>query len=427
MISYIRGYYTILANGIGIEKFLNYLIRNNIKVYNVKRLGDTKIQFNVSREDFKEFKKIYKGSSFDVKVKQKVGLPFIMITIYKNKMMWIGAIISLFILMATSQFVTDVHIQVPEGIKIDELREELYSIGLKPGINKKDIDRKNIRDEIMIKFNDIAYISINVKGTNVFVTVTKKAETLESKEDSNFCNVIATKNGIIEEVIARSGTTVVKEGDIVKAGDVLVTGANTKSPPEIWASTFYEVVESDTYNDSVKEKTGKKKNVFTLKFYDEEFTIRRNIGFNNYIIENNEYEFSFGNYTFPLKVEVSTFYESIDTSVEKDKEKLKVDLKEKAMNELNYIIPPSARYRDVKDAYKVDKDMLKYTLTVQTSENIADIYPLTKAEAEKLILEQNQNEEEIIPSNPEKRPTDDIRNEFDDKIKEDTNEETNDQ
>lgn len=424
MISYIRGYYTITADGICIERFLNHLIRHNVKVYEVKRISETKLEFCVSREDYSYFKKVYRSSDFKIKIKQKVGLPFVMLRIYKNKVMLASSIISLGLLMGASQFVTDVHIQVPEGIKIDEVRNALYEVGLKPGTYKKEIDRKNIRDEIMIKFNDIAYVSINVKGTNVFVTITKKDETLESKENSNFCNIIATKNGIIEEVIARSGKAVVKEGDIVKKGDILVKGADTKSPPEIWASTFYEVVESESYSDSIKEKTGDKKNVYTIKFYDKEYTIRRNIKFKDYIIENKEYELSFGNYTFPVKIEVSSFFEAKEKKIEKDKEKLKVSLKEKALNELNYIIPPSARYKDLKDGYKVDKDMLKYTITVQTSEDIASVYPLTKLEAEKMLIDEKQNlqEGEVLPNNPQKRPSNDIRNEFEDTLNEESKE-----
>lgn len=426
MISYMRGYYTIVVDGIGIENFLNYLIRNNVRVYNVKRIDSSKIEFCITKDYYKLFKKVYRGSTFNVKVKKKTGLPFLVFRIYKNKVMWIGAIISLFILMSTSQFVTDIYIQVPEGIKKEEIRKELYNIGLKPGAYKKSIDRKNIRDEIMIKFDDVAYVSINVKGTNVFVTITKKAETLESNENSNYCNVIATKNGIIESIIARSGKAVVKEGDIVKKGDVLVTGADTKSPPEIWASTFYEVVESDTYEESIKEKTGKSKNVYTIKFYDKEYTIRRKIDYKNYIIENKEYKLSFNNYTFPVKLNVSTFFETKEKKITKDKEVLKKNLKRKALNELNYIIPPSARYKDVNDNYKVDKDMLKYMVTVQTSENIAQIYPLSKNEAKDIILEENKKQtEEAIPSNPEKRPINDIRNDFEDEIKNNENKEEN--
>ena len=266
----------------------------------------------------------------------------------------------------------------------------------------------------MLKFNDVAYLSINVKGTNIFVTVTKKAETLKSVEQSNYCNIIAKKDGIIEKVIARSGNSVVQKGDIVRKGDVLINGSNNKSIPEVWATTFYEASKSASYEEVVKEKTGNKKNVYTLSFYDNKYTIRRNIKYNDYVIENQEYKLSLGNYTFPLKLKVSTFYETEDKKIEKDKEQVKKELKEKTLKELDYIIPASARIVDSKHDYKVNKNMLEYTITVQTSENIANVYSLSKAEAENMIREQNTHKEgeEVVPSNPEKRPINDIRNEF---------------
>ncbi|MBQ6631939.1 MAG: sporulation protein YqfD, partial [Romboutsia sp.] len=143
-------------------------------------------------------------------------------------------------------------------------------------------------------------------------------------------------------------------------------------------------------------------------------TIRKSIKYNNYIIENNEYKLSLGNYTFPLKIKVSTFYETKDKKVEKDKEQVKKELKDKTLKELDYTIPASARIVDSKHNYNVNKNMLEYTITVQTSENIANIYSLSKAEAENMIREQNKPKEgeEVQPSNPEKRPINDIRNEF---------------
>ena len=280
----------------------------------------------------------------------------------------------------------------------------------------------------MLKFNDVAYLSINVKGTNIFVTVTKKAETLKSVEQSNYCNIIAKKDGIIEKVIARSGNSVVQKGDIVRKGDVLINGSNNKSIPEVWATTFYEASKSASYEEVVKEKTGNKKNVYTLSFYDNKYTIRRNIKYNDYVIENEEYKLSLGNYTFPLKLKVSTFYETKDKKIEKDKEQVKKELKEKTLKELDYIIPASARIVDSKHDYKVNKNMLEYTITVQTSENIANVYSLSKAEAENMIREQNTHKEgeEVVPSNPEKRPINDIRNEFENtNNKEDDNKDQN--
>ncbi|WP_195251668.1 sporulation protein YqfD [Romboutsia sp. 1001713B170207_170306_H8] len=415
MISYIRGYYVVTVEGVGTERFLNYLIRNNINVYNVNRISNTKIQFCVDRKDISDFKKAYRGSNFQIKVKQKTGIPFVLKRIYKYKGMWICAIISLTILMTTSQFVTDIYIDCPEGIKQEEVRTELYKLGLKPGIYKKNIDRKKIRDSIMVTFEDVAYISLNVKGTNVFVTITKKAETLSSKEESNYCNIIAEKNGIIEKVIPRSGNSVVAEGDIVQSGDLLVSGSNTKSLPEVWATTFYEVKKSASYIENKKEKTGKSKNVYTISFYDKIFNIRKNIKYKDYIIENKELKLKIGNYTFPIKIKVSTFYEVEITKIEKDENELKKELKEQALKELDYIIPASAKYTDVKDKYKINKNVLEYIVTVYTSENIAKVYPLSKSEAEQLIIDENKSKEEsgeVVPSDPSRRLINDIRNEI---------------
>ena len=428
MISYIRGYYTITVEGISVERFLNHLIRNGIKVYNVNKINSTKIEFNVDREDIKSFKNVYRGSNFQVKIKQSTGLPFILKRVYKNKGMWIFGVISLFLLIMTSQFVTDIYIQVPEGIKKEEIRKELYKAGLKPGVYKKNIDRKELRDYIMLKFEDVAYLSINVRGTNIFVTVTKKAETLKSVDKSNYCNIIANKDGIIEKIIARSGNSIVKKGDIVRKGDVLINGSNNKSIPEVWATTFYELSKSANYEEVVKEKTGNEKNVYTISFYDNKYTIRKNIKYKDYTIENKEYKISLGNYTFPLQLKVSTFYETKDKKIEKDKDELKKNLKEKALKELDYKIPASARIVESKHDYKVNNNMLQYTITVTTSENIADVYSLSKAEAENMIKNQNipKEGEEIVPSNPQKRPINDIRNQFEDtNKKEDSNNDKN--
>ena len=273
VISFIRGYYTVIVEGLGTESFLNYLIRNKIYVYNVNRIEKTKIQFDIDRNNFKKLKKIYRNNKFDIKIKKQTGIPFIARRIYTYRGMVICAIISLIILMSTSQFVTDVYITAPEGIDKQALKKELYIQGVKPGVYKKSIDRKIVRENIMLKFNQIAYVSINVKGTNIFVNITKKDESQNADENSYYCNIIAEKDGIIEKVVPRSGEAIVDEGDIVKKGDVLINGANTSALPEVWATTFYEAKKTSNYIDVKNQRTSNKKNVYTISFYDKKFKI----------------------------------------------------------------------------------------------------------------------------------------------------------
>ena len=425
MISYIRGYYVITVEGVSVERFLNHLMRNGIKVYNVKKISSTKIEFNLDREDIKAFKNVYRGSNFQVKIKQSTGLPFILKRIYKNKGMWICGVISLFLLIMTSQFVTDIYIDCPEGIDKKVLRQELEECGLKPGVYKKTINRKIIRDHIMQEIDEVAYLSINVKGTNVFVTITKKDDENTQTAKSNYCNIIASKNGIIEKVIARSGEAVVSVGDIVKKGDLLIQGANTSSMPEVWATTFYESVQKKSYIETKNKKTGKSKEAYTLTFYGKEYKLIRNIKYKDYIIENKTKEIRLGNYTFPLKIVVSTFFEVEKEEVEVNRDKLKESLKQKALKDLYYMMPASAKMEDVNYQHKVSKNMLEYIVTVQASEDISKVYSLNKQEINKILEENSKSEDgEPVPSNPQKRPIDDIKNKYEQNNKKDDTKDT---
>ena len=385
MINYIKGYYVLVVEGIDTEKYLNFICKNRVPIYNVKRIDKTKVEFSVSRSDLKKIKNMYRGNKFEVKIKQKTGIPFLARRIYKYKTMVFSAIVSLLLLLSTTQFVTDIYIDCPEGIDKKVLKAELEECGLKPGVFKKTIDRKIIRDHIMQEIDEVAYLSINVKGTNVFVTVTKKDDESTKVANSNYCNIIASKNGIIEKVIARSGEAVVQVGDIVKKGDLLIQGANTTSMPEVWATTFY----------------------------DKEFEINRNIKYKDYIIENKTKDIKLGNYTFPIKIVVSTFYEVQKKQVEVDSNKLKEELKQKALKDLYYMMPASAKMGDVNYQHKVSKNMLEYIVTVQASEDISKVYSLSKQEINQILQENSKSEDgEPVPSNPTKRPINDIKNEF---------------
>ena len=43
-------------------------------------------------------------------------------------------------------------------------------------------------------------------------------------DEEEYCNVVANKEGIILKVNARNGTPLVKEGDVVKQGDIVIGG-----------------------------------------------------------------------------------------------------------------------------------------------------------------------------------------------------------
>ena len=177
--------------------------------------------------------------------------------------------------------------------------------------------------------------------------------------------------------------------------------------------------------ETKNKKTGKSKEAYTLTFYGKEYKLIRNIKYKDYIIENKTKEIKLGNYTFPLKIVVSTFFEVEKEEVEVNKDKLKESLKQKALKDLYYMMPASAKIEDVNYQHKVSKNMLEYIVTVQASEDISKVYSLNQQEINKILEENSKSEDgESVPSNPQKRPIDDIKNKYEQNNKKDDTKDT---
>ena len=111
--------------------------------------------------------------------------------------------------------------------------------------------------------------------------------------------------------------------------------------------------------------------------------------------------------------------------VEVESNKLKEELKQKALKDLYYMMPASAKMGDVNYQHKVSKNMLEYIVTVQASEDISKVYSLNKQEINKILEENSKSEDgEPVPSNPQKRPIDDIKNKYEQNNKKDDTKDT---
>ena len=95
---------------------------------------------------------------------------------------------------------------------------------LKLGSFKNTVDTKKIINNMRLKRNDLAWIGINIEGTNATVKVVEADKKPEIVNEEDYCNIVATKEGIIVKVNALNGTPLVKEGDTIKKGRLLIGG-----------------------------------------------------------------------------------------------------------------------------------------------------------------------------------------------------------
>ena len=89
---------------------------------------------------------------------------------------------------------------------------------------KKKINLDKIINRIRIENDEVAWVGIKMKGTNVRVEIIKADEIPNIVKENEYCNIVATKDSMVEKISAQNGTPIVKEGDVVKKGSILISG-----------------------------------------------------------------------------------------------------------------------------------------------------------------------------------------------------------
>ena len=297
IINYIYGYLRIVVEGYYIERFMNICRNRNYMMWNIKKINDVQLALNIEIKNFKEICQIAKKTQCKVKIKAKKGLPFLLNKYKKRKLFVVFLILVIAVIFFSSHFVWNIEIIEENGLAIENIMEDIQKAGLTIGSWKNDIDTKEIINKVRLERNDIAWIGIELKGTNAIVRLVKADEKPEIVDEDEYCNIVSDKNGVITKINAQDGTANVKIGDTVSAGDVLINGwmegkytgiRYVHAKGEIEARVWYTMKKTIPYTTTEKQYTG-----------DAE---------TNYGIKMNNFKIN-----FPKRVSKFKFYDTIET------------------------------------------------------------------------------------------------------------------
>lgn len=216
LLYYVFGYVNISVEGYFIERFINICISKKILLWNLKRKKSSFLFVNIGMKDFKKIKQIAKTTKCRVKIEKKKGLPFILHRYKKRKIFVISLITILLMIFGISNFVWNIEVIGNETINASEIISSVNESGLRIGMFKSNINTKEIINNLRLQRDDIAWVGIHIKGTNVTIEIVEADKKPEIVDENEYCNIISDKEGIITKINVQNGTALTKVGDIVK-------------------------------------------------------------------------------------------------------------------------------------------------------------------------------------------------------------------
>ncbi len=275
ILSYILGYLKISVEGYYIERFINICKKNKIIIWNLKRRKDIQLHLNVRKGEFKELCKIAKKTGCKIKIENKKGLPFFLHKYKKRKIFIILLAILICLIILSSNFVWNVDIRVEDEQNLENISQNIEEAGLKTGKLKSQVNTKEIINKIRLERKDVAWMGIELKGTNAIVRLVKADEKPDIFDENEYCSIVSDKAGIITKINAQTGTANVKVGDTVNKGETLINGwmegkytgiryvhAKGEVEAKVWHTKYKRIL----YNTTEKQETGKIEQKYSIKF-----------------------------------------------------------------------------------------------------------------------------------------------------------------
>ena len=274
----------ISVSGKNIDRFINRLYKNKIEIYNINKVSRNKAIIKINYSDYEKVNKI--KTIYGISEINTYGVIKVKKIINKNRFMIIFLLFSLFMIMFLSNIVFNINIVHSSSEIRNLINDELAKYGIQKYSFKKEYDElQKIKDKILKDNKDkLEWLEIENIGTTVRVKCEERIINSEEKVYP-YQNIVATKDGIITNIISDSGFIKYEVNDYVKKGDILISGeiynpsgkflGLTSAVGEVYAEVWYKVHITYPLMYSSKEYTGNKSNSYDIIFFNKRFSFSK--------------------------------------------------------------------------------------------------------------------------------------------------------
>lgn len=378
--NYFCGYAIIIVKGIRIERFINLAVVNGIYLWDIEKIDYTTIKAKINIRDFFRLRSIVRKTDSNIQIIEKCGMPFKIKMVKRRKWFFFGLGALLVFIYILSSYIWMIEIDGLEKLDEQAVIDNLSLEGLKVGVKKSKIDKREIENRMLIRMPDLTWMGLQIKGTKAFIKVVEKKPEPQLIDRDEPCDIIASKNGVIDKILVLNGDGMVKDGDTVKKGQLLVSGTIIRdnlperyvhSMAEIHARTWYEDVEEIPFQQIEYKKTGRTFTTYSMEIIKKKLEGNKKVPFEDYNKSNKDiYLFNFGSYVFPIKLTITKYEELVPLTKIIDGEKAKAICKERLNTRIKLQIPEDAVILNNRIEYFTNDKSLIGKIYVEVMEDI---------------------------------------------------------
>lgn len=225
---FLKHYRKIKIEGIDLVGIINKCIQQRITLRNLRWKNEIEYTAELKKDDCDKLKHLA-GSSYRMTVLKEGGIFPLFEKMRYNIITILGAFLLGALIFYQSFFIAEIRVEGCRLLSETDIRETLRSAGIYEGA-RKEKSYEEIKNELYKEYENITWVGIYEEGRLLKVEISE-TDSVENPENSSKisdgekpCDIVASKSGIIQEVLPLRGNAQVEKGDYVNEGDVLING-----------------------------------------------------------------------------------------------------------------------------------------------------------------------------------------------------------
>ena len=204
-------------------------LAERIPLKNVRRCGQ-ETELTLRAADLNRVRNLLRGAGVRMRIVKKSPLTRVRPLARRHAGLIAAALTALLLLGGLMQTVLIVTV---DGAKDARQKEEMVRLlaarGVKPGAYFPGVDRDGAAAEVLRSFSGLTYAALRRRGLGMELYVVQATQPPEVYDPMQRTDVVAEAGGLVTRVVTLSGEAMVRPGDTVVAGQVLIRGTE-KTP-----------------------------------------------------------------------------------------------------------------------------------------------------------------------------------------------------
>lgn len=210
----------ITFEGLNINRFLNSLCKQNITVLGVSRRGRQCI-LQVGATHSQKVVAQLEERCYNITNIRYTGVSFGLQFAKTHFVLLACVLLCVAVLAALSQFC--LRIETQGDFSDEAVRQALSNSGVDVGSSLIGFDPDVVENAVANELKAM-YAVVNRRGSVIYVNAVATKQVNDPIDMSKRRDIVSTVEGIVAEILCEQGNLLVKVGDYVKVGDVLVEG-----------------------------------------------------------------------------------------------------------------------------------------------------------------------------------------------------------